>query len=663
MQQDAENLVRRKRARTEADLDRAEVIRSRGTGPTFSELLQRRISRRGVIKAGAAAGALAVTGPVLRPGKVNIVSAETHQGEMRTQMITFQPIAPQPADAQQVMVAEGHDWAPLLKWGDPIRRGAPAFDPDNLTAEAQEQQFGYNCDYIGFLMRPDRTETDPVSGVLVVNNEYTNGHLMFEGYVEGLPTKEQADIEMAAHGMSIASIFRDQHGRMIHNIDSELNRRITANTSMVISGPALGHDWMKTNSDPYGSVVLGTLNNCAGGKTPWGTVLSGEENFQGYFGNLVSLDPEDPRYDVHDRYGVETEGSFYGWEQYYDRFNVAVEPNEPFRFGWVVEIDPWDPNSMPVKRTALGRFRHEGATFGHSPSGRVVFYTGDDERFEYAYKYISDNAWDQTKRGMGQGLLDDGVLYVAKFNEDGTGEWMPLVYGEGPLNEENGFSDQGDVLIKTRMAADLLGATRMDRPEDFEQNPTNNKVYLNLTNNTRRTEEEVDAANPRAENAFGHVIEITEAGDDAAALTFTWDMFLLCGNPEDESTYFAGFPKDQVSPIANPDNIAFDGDGVIWISTDGQPGSLELADALHAVPTSGPQRGMVSQFLSVVAGAECSGPEFTNDFKTLFVAVQHPGEDGTLEEPQTTWPDGHRKPRPTVIQVWNSSGGRIGGGW
>jgi secreted PhoX family phosphatase len=428
---------------------------------------------------------------------------------------------------------------------------------------------------------------------------------------------------------------------------------------MRVSGPAAGHDWLKTQDDPTGAWVMGCLNNCAGGITPWGTVLTSEENFQGYFGGLDLMDPSDPRTEVHTRYGIEGGETGYGWEKHYGRFSVANEPNEPFRFGWVIEIDPYDPDSTPVKRTALGRFRHEGATFGYSPSGRVVFYSGDDQRFDYVYKYVSDNVYDPMKRGMAQGLLDEGVLYVAKFNDDGTGEWLPLVFGENGLDESSGFASQGDVLIKTRLAADVLGATKMDRPEDMQQNPINHKIYAAMTNNSDRTADDVDAANPRPENRTGQIIEIEEADGDAASTTFSWDIFLLCGDPNDESTYFAGFPKEQVSPIACPDNVNFDHEGNLWISTDGQPAPLGIADGLYAVPTEGPQRGYAAQFLSVVTGAECASFEFVHDHHNLVVSIQHPGEGGTVAEPITSWPDGVGVPRPTVIQVWKNDGGRI----
>lgn len=674
-QQGVERPVRGQKSRFEAGLDQADIVRSKSETPTFAELLERRISRRGLLKSGVVAGALAVTGPVLRVGFAETATAAEQAAWMPANTgaipaVHFGPIPAQPADLRNIVVPEGYGWAPLLRWGDPIRHGAPEFDPLNQSAEKQAQQIGYNCDYIGWHQLSARGETE--RGILWVNHEYTNPELMFAGYQDGNPTREQVDIQMEAHGGSVVDLMRNNDGRLVVNPYSSLNRRITATSYILMSGPAAGHEWMKTSDDPWGSTVTGMLNNCAGGRTPWGTVLTCEENFQGYFGWLSQMDPADPRYEVHDRYGIEMEATRYNWENYYPRFNVAAEPNEPFRYGWVVELDPSNPESVPVKRTALGRFRHEGATFGYSPSGRVVFYSGDDARFEYVYKYVSDNAYDPLKRGMGQDILDKGILYVARFNDDGAGAWMPLVYGENGLDASNGFHNQGDVLIKTRMAADVLGATRMDRPEDIQQNPVNHKVYGAMTNNSRREEGDTNAANPRAENRWGHVVEITEANDDAASTTFTWDLFLICGDPDDPSTYFAGAPKEAVSPIACPDNVNFDDAGNLWISTDGQPDALELADALHCVPTMGPQRGMVSQFLAVVGGAECASFEFTSDNINLMVSVQHPGEGGEpvpeeVPDPfppdvaNPAWPDGGIFFRPTVIQVWKNDGGKING--
>jgi uncharacterized protein len=633
-----------------------DVVRSdKGTGATFQEIVERRLSRRDFLKGAAAASALVVGATTL--GKAGTAAAqEQPQQAMR---LAFAAIQPDTED--RTLVAEGHKVDVLLRWGDPIMPGALEFDPANQTAEAQAMQFGYNCDYIGYFPVPFNTQSN--TGILVVNHEYTNTELMFSGFVDvetWNPTKEQVDIELQAHGLSVVLVSK-QNGSWSYDRNAGVNRRYTATTPMRISGPAAGHEWMITADSPDGTIAYGTLNNCAGGKTPWGTVLSGEENFHQYFGNLALMDPADPRFAVHERYGLPEEASERRWELHYDRFDLSKAPNEPFHHGWVVEFDPYDPGMMPVKRTALGRFRHEGATFAVGQDGRVAFYTGCDARFEYVYKFVTSQPYNPNDRAANRDLLDDGVLYVARYNEDGTGEWLPLIYGQGPLTEENGFTSQGDVLVKTRLAADLLGATKMDRPEDIETNPVTGKVYIVLTNNTQRGTEgraAVDAANPRPENRFGHILEVTETNNDHSATTFTWDIFLLAGDPADESTYFAGYDKSQVSMIANPDNITFDMMGNLWISTDGQPGTLEVNDGLFGVPVEGNERGYLRQFFSTPTGAECSGPEFTPDNTGLFIAVQHPGEGGTYDAPIAFWPDGGIS-RPSVVVVSKEDGGPI----
>jgi uncharacterized protein len=433
--------------------------------------------------------------------------------------------------------------------------------------------------------------------------------------------------------------------------ESTYNRRITGTTPMQVTGPAAGIDLLQTSEDSTGTQVLGMLNNCAGGKTPWGTALTGEENFQQYFANLSDLPEDDPLWILHDRYGLGEAASERRWEEFYPRFDLAQEPNEPLRFGWIVEIDPYDPASTPKKRTALGRVKHEGATSAVAPGGQVAFYTGDDERFDYAYKFVTSGTYNPDDRAANADLLDEGTLYVARFNDDGTGEWLSLIHGEGPLTADNGFASQGEVLVKTRLAADLLGATKMDRPEDFETNPKTGQVYLVCTNNNERTLEQIDLANPRPQNFAGHIIEISEDNGDHAATTFSWEIFILAGNPTDSGTWYAGYAGDDVSPFAAPDNLTFDDDGNIWISTDGMANNLPGNDGLFAAPTEGEQRGRSMQFFSTVPGAECSGPVFNPDNSALWVSVQHPGEEGTLEEPLSVWPDGQVPPRPSVVLI------------
>ncbi len=636
-----------------------EVQRSQGgKGESFAKVMERRFSRRAFLKGSAAASTVVVGAAAF--GR----AGQAQAAPVARPLASFEPVGPRPATEDQIVVPNGYTHSVLLRWGDPITADAPEFDVENQTAAAQEQQFGYNCDYVGFLPLPVGSDASD-RGLLCVNHEYTNPDIMFPGYdpENPEPTQEQVDIELAAHGVTVIEIERNSDGDWTPVLDSQYNRRYTATSPMTISGPAADHEWLQTNADPSGVDIRGTLNNCAGGKTPWGTVVTAEENFHQYFGNLIGMSDDDERKAVHDRYGLPEESSSRRWEDFYERFDLAQDPNEPFRFGWAVELDPYNPDMMPVKRSSIGRFRHEAQTFAVAPSGQVAVYSGDDARFEYIYKFVTDGTYDAANREANIGLLDEGTLYVARFNDDGTGEWMPVVYGEGPLTEDNGFTSQGDVLVKTRQAGDALGATMMDRPEDIEPNPVNNKIYIVLTKNRRRGVDDnpgTDAVNPREENTHGHIVELTEDGDDFAATTFNWEILLLCGDPEDEDTFFSNFPKDQVSPISAPDNVTFDNEGNLWISTDGMPSGLEYNDGLFAVPVEGEARGHVQQFFSSVAGSEVCGPEFTPDNASLFLAIQHPGDGGTFDEPQSTFPDGVVPPRPSVVTVRATNGGPIG---
>jgi secreted PhoX family phosphatase len=438
---------------------------------------------------------------------------------------------------------------------------------------------------------------------------------------------------------------------------------------MQLTGPAAGSDRLKTGADATGTKVFGTVNNCAGGVTPWGTYVMAEENIHGYFmGEL----PEGHREsDNHKRMGV-PEGA-YQWGNFEDRFDISKEPNEPNRFGWIVEVDVNDPNSVPKKRTALGRFKHEGAESIVAGDGRVVFYLGDDERFDYVYKFVTSGTFNAEDRAANLSLLDEGTLYVAKFAEDGTFEWLPLVHGQGPLTPENGFESQPEVLIEARRAGDLLEATPMDRPEDIEPNAANGKVYVMLTNNTKREAADVDAANPRAKNAFGHIIELTEEGGDFAAAKGRWEILLKCGDPS-VAEVGASFSTATTANgwFGMPDNCAVDSAGRLWVSTDGNsPKATGRTDGLWAVDTEGEARATSKLFFRVPVGAEMCGPLFTPDDQTAFVAVQHPGDGGDdwegfgrpsyYEDPSTRWPD--FKPdmpvRPSVVAITKQGGGKI----
>lgn len=629
------------------DQDRDDVY---GTGEAFAKVVEQRISRRGVLRAGIAVTALAIAGPA-------VSLATARRAAAAGPMVSFTPIGPHTGD--QIVVPAGYRYQVVHRWGDPLFARSPEFDLARQSADAQELQVGFNHDFTYFLP----LGRAGAAGLLWTNHEYTDGAMMFPAYDPAAPTEDQVLIELAAHGATLVRVDRISDAWVIDR-GSPYNRRITGTTPIRISGPAAGIDLLRTDSDPSGRRVLGMLNNCGGGVTPWGTVLTCEENFNQYFANAGALPAADPRSASHRRYGIPSGASERRWEAHVERFDVARHPNEPFRFGWVVEVDPLAPGSIPVKRTALGRFKHEAATCVKARDGRVVVYSGDDERFDYVYKFVSDRPVSDD-RARNADLLDTGTLYTARFLADGTGTWLPLRFGTPPLDREHGFASQGEVLARTREAADALGATKMDRPEDFEANPVTGKVYGALTNNTQRGttgRPGTDAANPRARNRWGHILEIAEAGADMAATSFTWEIFLLAGDPADPSTFFAGFPKDQVSPMANPDNITFDSRGNLWIATDGQPNSLGLNDGIYAVPTEGPQRGQVLQLLGAVVGAEVASLGFTPDSKVLFAAIQHPGEGGTLAAPTSHWPDGSAAvPRPAVIAVWREDGAMLAG--
>jgi secreted PhoX family phosphatase len=630
---------------------------------TIGELVERRLSRRAALLGlGAAALAdqlLAAAQPAAAQAAIPMEGGPSSLG--------FKEISHRMS--QRDAVAEGYEIQTVIRWGDPVLPEAPAWNPAAQTPEAQAGQFGYNNDFLDFRPLPQGADSSD-HGLLVVNHEYTDTQLMFAGIGAGRAgrlraTAEQSRIEWLAHGLSVVEV-RKQDNRWSVVPNSRYARRITAETEMRISGPAAGHDLMKTSADATGTRVRGTLNNCAGGNTPWGTVLSAEENFNQYFGGEAAR--SGAQAESYRRYGIAAEAT-YGWARFEDRFNLNREPNEPNRFGWVIEFDPYDPASVPVKRTALGRFKHEGATHAISADGRVVFYSGDDERFDYVYKFVTARPWNPTDRAANRDLLDEGTLFVARFHDDGRVEWLPLVHGQGPLTEANGFRSQAEVLINTRRAADLLQATPMDRPEDVETNPANGRVYVMLTNNERRTAQQANRVNPRAANIHGHVIEIIPPGAgtgrvDHAATEGRWEIFLMAGKPgQDAGTRYHRATSDQ-GWLSCPDNCAFDSKGRIWIATDGAPTAAGVADGIYAADTAGHGRALTKLFYQAPTGAEVCGPCFTPDSRTLFLAIQHPGDDrgSTFERPSTRWPDfaDGVPPRPSVIAIVKRDGGEIG---
>ncbi|MBW5485556.1 PhoX family protein [Streptomyces bambusae] len=651
------------------------------------DVIARTLSRRNVMRAaavvtvaGAGATSVVLAGnstPANATPAPDAQAAAAGADGLGARGLRFKPVAPNTAD--QVTVPEGYAQNVVIKWGDPILKGAPGFNPDKQTAAAQAGQFGYNNDFLSLLPLGGDYERQQL---LVANHEYTDENLMFKAYDPANPTREQVEIAWAAHGLSVVVVQEDHRsGKLTAVTRHQLNRRLTATSEFRMTGPAAGGNLLKTSVDPSGTKVLGTLNNCAGGTTPWGTTLHGEENFNQYFANAGKV--TDPAAAARlKRYGMTTGESERKWERFDKRFDVAQEPNEANRFGWVVELDPYDPNSVPRKRTALGRFKHEAAQPRLTEDGRPVIYMGDDERFDYFYKFVSSK---RMKKGKSRAdkehnltLLDEGTLYVAKLTGDspadqidgsgkypsdgqfdGTGVWIPLA--TGTTSHVPGMTAE-EVYVFTRQAADKVGATKMDRPEDVEPSPRTGRVYVALTNNSKRGtagQPGADEANPRNANKHGQILELAESFDDPAGDAFAWRLFLVAGDPNDPATYFAGFPKDKVSPISCPDNVAFDPHGNLWISTDGN--QLGSHDGLFGVATAGPQRGELKQFLTVPRGAETCGPLIQD--KRVLVSVQHPGEiDGaSVEKPQSVWPDGPGKMvRPAVVSVWRKDNRNIG---
>jgi secreted PhoX family phosphatase len=660
--------------------------------PPFADLLSQRLSRRALLEAGVAlTGSALLSSPAL--------------ADKTVPSLRFKPIPGSKADA--VILPSGYTHDVVIRWGDSLSSSVPDLDTSKLdggallqpgAVERQRRQFGQNCDAIHFFPLAGRAD----HGVLCVNNEYTDDRTMFPGHpgFGGLRSGEArayvkehpqvVAVSQAAQGVSIIEVRRER-GRWKFVKDSRYNRRITAETPIDISGPARGSALLRTKNDPAGVLALGTMANCAGGQTPWGTYLTAEENIQDYFGNLDQLtgrtDIDPFVLEAHRRFRMWKSQSLHNWEVADARFDLPSTPTEPFRFGWIVEIDPLDPKSTPVKRTALGRFAHEGASPVIAHNGRVAVYMGDDDKFEYVYKFISNARFDASKPSANRQLLEQGTLYVARFDASGKGQWLPLVFDpKGPLNAAAGFRDQADVLVKARMAAYVLGATPMDRPEDVEANPVTGRIYIACTRNENRTVEpgsvsyggrEIDsgpnAANPRGRNDFGHIVEIREANDDHTALEFAWEVFLLAGDPsggrlitdlnqvKTDSAYYAGYAKAaDLSPIGSPDNVGFDAAGNLWIVTDGtQPNDNN--DGCWVCPTTGPERGRLQQFMSGPVGCEVCGCEFSPDGETLFLSIQHPGEGGSTAEPRSHWPDGPGTlPRASVIAVRKEGGGVIG---
>ncbi|WP_426938771.1 PhoX family protein [Pseudarthrobacter sp. S3] len=642
----------------------------------FRDIASASMSRRAALGFGAAGALAVVLGSAITSAEPAVAGgpglAPAAKEGFAKSKLKFTPIAPVDAAVDAFTVPEGFTWQPVIRWGDPIFNGTPDFDLNNQTAAAQEKQFGYNNDYTDILEIPNSKGR---RGLLFANHEYTNENIMFPAT---MPAADVRAVGAAAHGLSVVELERKNTTKPWTYVKgAPLNRRYLNNTVYELTGPVAGSPLVRTVADPSGRKIKGTLGNCSGGTTPWGTILSGEENFNGYF---VS-----PGTSVSDkRYGLSSKSTARKWELDEPRFDTrnAGYENETNRFGWIVEVDPFDPTSTPKKHSSLGRFKHEGANVIVADSGHVVAYMGDDERFDYLYKFVSAGKYREGDRTHNMTLLSAGNLYVARFTGnspleeitgagnvpadgsfDGTGEWLPLVVDGA--SAVPGMTLE-EVLVYTRLAADKVGPTKMDRCEDVEPSLLTGKVYVACTNNSDRGKVGKEGAteiNPRNANRDGHIVEITEAPGQIGT-AFTWNLLMVCGDPATgDVTYFSGFPVDKVSPISCPDNLAFDSVGNLWISTDGAPAGIGKADGLFKVTLEGAERGKVEQFLAVPREAETCGPIVHDEERNVFVSVQHPGEDGSFADQHSFFPDyvaegttparGQvRAPRPAVVQVF-----------
>ena len=620
---------------------------NRSSNPSIHDVL--RASRRDALRIGAIAG----LGALLQP----LSGCASLGGGAR---LGFTAVPPDSQD--RLVVPPGYVAQVLAAWGDPVGMPGrmPAFRKDaGNSAEDQAVQLGMHHDGVAFFP----FDGSSTHGLIALNHEYTDDGLLHpDGFVPMTPAKVKKS--QNAHGLSVYEVkFNGQQWEVVR--PSRFARRFTLDTPFAVGGPAAGHPMMRTAADPAGRTVLGTLNNCASSRTPWGTYLSGEENWAFYFGGSKNLDEHQKRWGLRDK-------SFYAWENSDARFDVQKAPNEPNRFGWVVEVDPMDPDSTPIKRTALGRAAHEGAWVALTRDQRAVVYSGEDARFEYIYKFVSRDRMQPGGAKANRELLDHGTLYVARFDANGRGVWLPLVHGQGPLTAANGFADQGEVLIKARQASDLLDGTRMDRPEWLTIDTGSRWVYCTLTNNTQRGESGkpgVDATNPRANNSMGQIIRWREDGDHDGA-TFEWNHLLLAGDPANERAEARGNVRGDF--FGCPDGLGFAPNGLLWIQTDAHASQMYKGEFArignNQMLACDPATGEVRRFLTGPVNCEITGIAFTPDGKSLFISVQHPGETPSDRsdpmDPQrfSSWPDHlpDGRPRSATVVIRKRDGGVIG---
>lgn len=610
-----------------------EMISPRAEETDFDRVLEAGLSRRGFL-AGFLSGLVAYGSAAAAMG-----SAWAAEGAV----FDFAPISI--GTDGTVHVPEGYVWDVVIRWGDPLFSDAPVFNGvSGVATLGSDRVFGENTDGMEMFAVGERQ-------VIAVNHEYANRRVNLPQRVGGIPQSED-DVRKLQNlqGVTVMEIAQGSGGWAVV-VDSPLNRRITHQTPMRLAGPAAGHDLLKTDADPSGRACLGTLNNCGSGKTPWGTFLTCEENFNGYFGSSdkdLAL-PED-----FVRYGVIHGGWGYDYYRFDARFDFAQNLNEPRRAGYVVEIDPGDPQSVPIKRTGLGRFKHENAEVVLASDGRVVVYMGDDERGEFLYRFVSDGVY--VPGGETEGLLDEGTLYAARFHDDGTGEWLALV------PEATGMS-RAEICVFSRMAGSKVGATTMDRPEWVAVHPERAEAYCCLTNNKHRGVKPnmggdatpVGGPNPRAENRHGQIVRWWPADGNHAATGFAWDLYVMAGNPTVHEDARAGSANVHDGNLfSSPDGIQFDSVGRVWIQTDGKDSNAGDYAGMgnNQMLVGDPASGRIERFLTGPKGCEVTGLTWSADKRAMFVGIQHP---------DAPFPDGEEHlPRSSVVVVWREDGAPVG---
>lgn len=696
----------------EFDLDDIPANRSQTT--PFHELVEAAQSRRGFLKAGLGLGVVSFFG--LGTTQVFANSATANHAPVvgaglprfdGEQLKSFVGLEADTLDT--ISLPSGYKHAVISRWGDKLHADSPEFRGDaSNSGDDQLKQIGFNHDGMHFfpIDSSDSVNGSSKEGLLVTNHEYVTPEYFYPKGVQ--PAGEGWNLDWIrksqhAQGASVLHVRLNDQGLWEPVLDSKYNRNVNANTLMELVGPAAGNEYVRTNKDPEGRHVYGTFGNCGNGYTYWNTYLTCEENVTDYFG-IGNKNKDEVEYSAYlteqQTNGIKrykgssiTADEDYRWDTHDERFDWTVEPNEINRFGWVVEIDPFDPTSTPKKLTALGRFKHENAAITLSPDNHVVIYMGDDQRSEYIYKFISKGKYDPANDAANRKLLHEGTLYVAIFSDNeatdsnfmGSGKWVPLTLETATLDGRrlgDIYADMGELLVHTRQAADAVGATPMDRPEWVAVHPHSKEVFVTLTNNSNRgsgkerfpggpKHPDAYGPNPRTENDYGQIVRWVEKGNDATADSFEWDVFVLAGNPNVHSDIYAGTDNiDKRNTFNSPDGLAVDPRGLLWIQTDGKysnSGQYE-GQGNNSMLVADPKTKVIRRFLVGPKGCEVTGITWTPDMKYLFVNIQHPGEGPSLDEAQnaptmvSTWPEGGAaaRPRPATVVIWREDGDVVG---